>query len=355
MRVVIAGGVEAERRTLTALLQAAGAVVAVGADIRSVAPLLMQGAVDVLVAIGDEGGGPPRELIRLAEELLTTAMPYVFVLGNEGPESWWLESYAAGADGELRRSSSKEYWAKRVFDAGKRRLQRGKKPAPVAVESATLRSATELVRRLLPWRFASELLRIDTSKYLGAPATLSTEPEANAAPLAFAYTIGLACPLHQLEMRIALGADAPSGLLLANALFGEESDELAGDLLSELANIMMGALKSGFSEEGLAFTGGLPRVIPPATVLAPPQAYTLVQTCAIAVGGAKVHVHLGIESKGTLTVTAAFLAEGMVLVRDLFNPKGLLLIAAGTRLSTHMVERVRGVLPPKQEIDVLVA
>lgn len=353
MRVVVAGGQETERRDVIGRLQAGGMTVAAGADIRTIAPLLMQGSTEVVLVLSEAGAGPPREVIRLARELLDSNPPYIFVRGGDETEAWWLEAFGAGADGELRSSASHEYLVERVRSAANR--LHGKKKPTSESEKATLRSAVELVARTLPWRYANELIRIDTGRFLRAPATLAAEPPQATTPLQFGYTIPLSCPLHQLELHVKLGADATSGLGLAKLLLDEESDQAAEDTLSELANIMMGALKRGFADEGLAFTAGLPSVLAPASVLAPMPELALGQSCTLTLGDARVHVMLTAGSKAALTVTAGVLAEGMVLVRDVFNPKGLLLIAGGTRLSTNMIERLRGVLPPKQPIDVLVA
>jgi hypothetical protein len=77
------------------------------------------------------------------------------------------------------------------------------------------------------------------------------------------------------------------------------------------------------------------------------------QAFQLEMADARLVVHLGLRSKGNQFVTPDALKEGMVLAKDVFNQKGLLLVNHGTRLSANMIGRLRGVLAPKQTVEVM--
>ena len=73
---------------------------------------------------------------------------------------------------------------------------------------------------------------------------------------------------------------------------------------------------------------------------------------ALIVQGKTLLVRVGIRSRRNVLLVPGRLKEGMVLAKDLFNARGILLTRAGTRLSSTMVERLQSTLPNKQPIEV---
>jgi hypothetical protein len=88
-------------------------------------------------------------------------------------------------------------------------------------------------------------------------------------------------------------------------------------------------------------------------VLRPALTYKLQEAFSLNLVDAKLIVHLGLRSKANLDVAVVGLKEGMVLAKDVFNPKGLLMVNAGTRLSATMIEKLRTVLSAKQSVQVM--
>lgn len=178
-------------------------------------------------------------------------------------------------------------------------------------------------------------------------ATLIGEPVAPGEPpaLAHAACVTLLSPEHGLELRIACAGDV--GALVAK-LFGSASDLHAVDLLAELANLGMGALKVELGD--LAFTSGVPERLPVFGFRDASFAYAdeLALDCGVA-------VRIGLRSQRARAVLPRELREGMVLAGDLRNPQGVLLAPSGTRLSQHMLDRVVGALAPGARIEVSVA
>jgi hypothetical protein len=176
--------------------------------------------------------------------------------------------------------------------------------------------------------------------------------EPNAPPNNLASGIILSNVEHQLELRVALAADSTSANALAMHMFGEAGPGLEADMLGEIANQSMGVLKTAFGRERFSFIGGLPEAI------SPEGFYQFGATCphqvsfALVVEGARILVRVGVRSKRNSQVLGTSLVEGMVLAKDVFNARGMLLLAGGTRLSLTAIERLRGSLAPKQLVEV---
>lgn len=208
------------------------------------------------------------------------------------------------------------------------------------------------IARAAAWKAASELVCTTAGKFLTVPTSL-TAARTSDAGLAAGCQIVMGSAKDQLEMRVAIAADSRSVKQLAMHVFGDDAEDVGAELLPELTNMFMGALKGAFSAESIAFAAGLPEGLTPARVMHPANPYTLEQCFELQVVDARVLVHLGLRSVANATVAIAGLREGMVLAKDVFNAKGLMLVSAGTRLSFNMIERLRGMLAPKQPVEVL--
>ena len=160
---------------------------------------------------------------------------------------------------------------------------------------------------------------------------------------------------HGVQIRVAVGAARDGGEVLAARFFGNDSDELVDDMLAELSGVLAGALKAHFAAELLPFTPGLPLRIPPAEFLHPTTSFVHQHRFGFDISRGRVHVHLGMTSRATSTVQAGALHEGMILAADLFGDHGDLLLRRGTRLSASMVQRLRNLLPPRGNVQVMAA
>lgn len=221
-------------------------------------------------------------------------------------------------------------------------------PAPPVARDA---SPLDRVAGAATFRSVFQLLAGAASQLLGLPAAI--EQVERARPPQFGSTIVLSSAADQLELRIAVGVDALSARMLAVHLFGDEADDLVADMLNELANIFMGGLKTAFAAESIALTAGLPSQLPAEQVLRPEQVFKHQEVCMFAIQDATLVVHVGLRSKSNILLGYVDLRDGMVLAKDLFNARGLLLINGGTRLSLNMIERLARSVDPKSRIEVL--
>ena len=356
MRVLVVAE-ESESSHLAAALRSLGHEVRCVKDEKAMVVGLTESRQDLVVAGVSVVSETALALIRRAVE--GVGKPMLLVSHGGLPDEAVCQLIEAGADGDLRRPMSQRYFAARL-SAIQRRAAPGQvaasAPAPAkavaAAAPAPVVGPLERVRRSKTWSTSVGVLGEAAGKFLTLPASVRTLPE-QPPPVTIAASILLLNTEHQLEVRVALATDAPSASALAVHLFGEEGADLAGDVMTELANILMGTLKAGFSAEEIPFTGGLPELIPVEQALRPAVPYRSQETALFKIADASVLVYVGLRSRANVALVASRLREGMVVAKDVFNMRGMLLLNGGTRLSETMIERIRSATGPQQSIEVM--
>jgi DNA-binding response OmpR family regulator len=359
MRILVTGDDDDTRRHLAVTLQGAGHAVRMAQDERGAVAALQQEVPHLVLVTTARAGSSAVSLVRQLRDNPRCKQSQLVLVAKEMPEPFSVDAYGAGLDGDIRIPHSPEYLLARV-NAIQRRFDPKAKPSGEKVEAAKPAAPDlgdgplALVARASAWRTASQHIKTAASKFLTLDATVGDVPPAD-------YAMSLACGItllnvqHELELRIAVGTNQASGKHLAVHLFGPEGEDLVPDMLGEIGNIFMGAMKTALGHDSLAFTGGLPEVIATEVVLRPTLTYKLQEAFSLTLVDAKLVVHLGLRSKANLDLPAANLKEGMVLSKDVFNSKGLMMINAGTRLSGHMIEKLKTVLNAKQVVQVMAA
>ena len=119
------------------------------------------------------------------------------------------------------------------------------------------------------------------------------------------------------------------------------------DALRELANTAGGALKRAALTESVALTTGLP--VDDNAARFPGKhicwSLTLQDGGCFAVVGE-------ILARGNERISAAKLAEGMVIAHDVRNESGILLVPAGARLTSTSALRLAAMLGPRFFLEV---
>lgn len=362
MRILVIGEDNHEKKQVLQALQSAGRPVRVVSDERSALPALQQEGAQLAIVTTDDASDAALARIRLIHENSRSPKPHLLLLCPNLAEEYLSAAYDAGIDSHLCSPYGTPYLLARIDAIHRRISPNDHKPRVNAgviqarpdrgTPGSGARSSLDQVVLAAPWRNAQTDFASVASKFL----TLGVSPVAlhsNSVPLGLACAIYLASIKLEAELRIAIGADTASATALAVHLFGPGSENLLEDMLGELANNFMGWMKSGFSAAALSFTGGLPESLPTDYVLRPNSTYQAQQVFQLEMADARLVVHVGLRSKGNMLVTPDALKEGMVLAKDVFNQKGLLLVNQGTRLSLNMIGRLRGVLAPKQAIEVM--
>ncbi len=374
IKVVLAGSAPAELEPFAESLRDDGHIVRVAADHVAVAACVEERPALVVLDVPRQADAV-HSMIHKLRDIAGPPFLLFLLVGGGVDDELLLRAYEAGIDGDLRRPFSFAYFCARVASAARlarkpdpgtvispSKTQAGRSvavatgPRTIAVAGLADRAATESESGLQAatasgtWRNAGESIRKTASGFLGLPVTLVPDTTAPAASLGCA--ISLTHAAQQLEIRLAVGADVRSARRLAVHMFGEEGDGLMGDMLNEVANLFMGTLKTSFSSEEIFFTAGLPETISGDYVARPPSTYKKQEAMALAIEDSRLTVYLGIRSKANQFLGASGLREGMVVAKDVFNLRGLMLVNGGTRLSLNMVEKLRHLLAPKQLIEV---
>jgi len=330
-------------------LGGAGHVVSLANDEKAALAALSSGGIQLLVVALRGADGAVAGLLEAVRKTAALKALYVVVIAQESAEDYLVRLHEAGADLCLRVPLGSALLlaqlrsVERVVNA----LSGGTTKATSAAETPL-----ELVSQSATWRSAQPKVQEVAAKFLTMDVALG-ETESVNKPLSHACSITLANVEHQLELRVAVASESACGQQLAVHMFGPDGADMVADVLSELSNILMGMLKSGFSSESIAFTGGLPAPLEAAEVLRPLALYSHNRAFALRVGEGAVLVHLSLRSKANRFLGLGGLREGMVLAKDVFNARGLLMVHGGTRLSLNMIEKISGVLPAKTQLEVV--
>lgn len=365
MRVVIVAADDVEAGQLAGALRTGGHDVRTAKDDKSLSPVLAEHAPELAIVSAPQAVDGTIGLVQSLHE--AKCRPHVMLLHGGLPDDFVVRALDAGADADLKRPLTPKYLAARL-GAVQRRLavpppaRASLRPvargtvAPVAhpatVLPPTSLTPVEVAGRSTTWTTAIPQLESAANKFLTLPVSVQELPD-SLPPLAVGASILLLNAEGQLELRIAMAADVASARSLAVHLFGPDGEDLAADVMTELANILMGTLKTSFSGETLPFTGGLPEAIPVEQVLRPAMPYKFQESVQFSIAEARLIVHLGLRSRANILVQATRLREGMVVAKDVFNARGMLLLNGGTRLSEHMVERIRLALPAQHNVEVI--
>lgn len=271
-----------------------------------------------------------------------------------------VKAFQAGLDGVIPKGSSPAYLVQRLA-AVERVLAtvERKASAPAARSSGgpaavtTTAGGLATITRAQAWKAVPERLAQAASQFYGLPAKPAEVAAAVSPHLDAARSVVLSSAPHSVDMRLVVGADHGSTHELARHLFGEADEGLVADMLGELSNIFMGALKTAFSGEEIQFTSGLPSAVPVGELMTPSFSFAQRHIVSIEVGSARICVSVGIRSNAPSVVPLSDVAEGMVLSKDVLSERGMLLVSSGTRLSETMIEKLRSLLPAKAPIEVL--
>ena len=206
------------------------------------------------------------------------------------------------------------------------------------------------VSNLRAWRNLGQLVADDFGGMAGRAFSVAAGWPAQIAPGAASATMPMTLAGDQLEVRLSLVADATALAWVREALLLDaNADEAATrDTLRELANTAGGAFKRAALSEHVTLTAGIPSDDSAARLSGKHTAYSLTIE-----GGACTFALVGeIRSLHNVRISAAKLEEGMVLAHDLRNEGGVLLVPAGSRLTSTSAIRLALMLGPHYFVEV---
>jgi DNA-binding response OmpR family regulator len=236
---------------------------------------------------------------------------------------------AAGCHDVLRMPYSREELSMRI-DA-RQRLQRWSgashnhdaKPSP-----------------LRAWQYLDTVVVDDLESMLCRGLQL-TEKRMPVAPSMQFATIPMTLASEQLDLCISIAVDLATRQWLGVAMLGDEtaSSDVIHDIMRELANTAGGAFKRAAHHERSTLTAGLP-VDSDLSSCGPDARYWEIET----EDGGVLGLVADVRRRPNRRVPARRLAEGMVVVENVCNGAGVLLLPSGTRLTSTTAERLSRLL-----------
>ena len=200
---------------------------------------------------------------------------------------------------------------------------------------------------LRAWDYLGVVVADDLEAMFGQPLEVA-ERWISVGPGSRLATIAMTQASAQLELCVSIVADRPALAWLGQTLLGDAGApcEAIDDVLRELANTAGGALKRAALVEGPVLSTGIPRPAYRCRVATPVRGAGRCRSMArsLAVMGHQ-------RRRANRRVGAKRLMEGMVVVSDVRNQAGVLLLPSGTRLTMTTAQRLSNLLDCT-EIDV---
>lgn len=163
-------------------------------------------------------------------------------------------------------------------------------------------------------------------------------------------TISLTDVENELRLELSFITSDASARAIAATICGDPSlvdDDIVRDVILELANSGMGAVKAAFLGEQFCFAGSLPKELSSFDAAKLLHGAEAKRILTFRSDGAVVHAIVSVRHQGKTRVPLSRLKEGMVLAQDLVNDGGVLLARAGTRLTETTAHRLARLMPNK--------
>jgi DNA-binding response OmpR family regulator len=345
MRVLIVNDRVAEREAMVRALQPSVRQVDGAGDVKSALSMVRRESVEVIIFAWPNVGGT--EMVRELRGLETTANAYVVtVIDSLQPARAIAMALSAGVHDFLRRPVFNEELVARV-NAPARLLRWAKSLTKTDLYDWT--GGLDL-RRLRAWTEMGAIVAEDLSQMIGLPLDAVEGWPKNFDQALRGASIPMSLPSEQTELRVSIVADTVTLAWLSRTLIGDPNAETLAqeDCLREMANVAGGAVKrAALPDVALTMgipvsTGGLRPTGDTSRCWALPLA---AEGCCMAIVGE-------IRRRDNLRIPALQLREGMVVVNDVRNQAGALLVNAGTRLTATTAERVAQILGRRFVVEV---
>ena len=223
--------------------------------------------------------------------------------------------------------------------------QRALARAADAVSTVNASGATPLDALLgtQTWRDVDQLLTAAMTEFFQLPFGPLRTRDKPTDP--FVAEISLSEPSKQLELGLSVVIDTNAMKRLGAHLLGDEDLESAQALILEVANILMGTMKTAFTSHGFTFTGGIPTTETFAQARSTFDRSMVRSRMAIGSAESELEMWIRVKEKSNTTMRGRLLREGLVVGEDLRDAQGMLLIRSGSRLTHTAAERIAKLIP----------
>jgi len=192
------------------------------------------------------------------------------------------------------------------------------------------------------WRFLGDVVADDLESMLCQRVKVTRRGACSDQAIRMA-SIPMVLSADHVELFIAVRATREACARLGENLLGDPNPapEMIDDVLREMANAAGGAVKRALLPEGIVLTTGIPSG---GDADAAPSTTTVRALNLDAEGGAELTIVADVRCRRSCVVPTRTLCEGMVIIDDLRNAAGVLLLPGGTRLTSTTAERLRRIL-----------
>jgi DNA-binding response OmpR family regulator len=336
VRVLFVDDRRSERDAMLKALPRATYQVEGVADEASAIVAMAREAPQVVVFAPQAKGG--EDFVRKLRSFDATGQAYVLAVLDASPSQKEISGLlAAGVNDFMRRPLVEAELIERI-KAPTRLLQWVRS---VAKPAAFDFSAPLDIAQLKAWLSLGATVAEDLSQLVGGNLTATSGfPESFGTGLC-AARIPMSLAENQLEVRIWVVADKSGVDWLRTAVLGDPGadDAAMADVLREFANTAGGALKRSALLENVTLTTGIPSSLP-----FTPSSGTSAWTLTLDGDERRLAIVAETCSKENQRVSAADLSEGMVVVHEVRSETGLLLVPAGSRLTSSTAAKLAKVL-----------
>ena len=161
-------------------------------------------------------------------------------------------------------------------------------------------------------------------------------------------TISLTLAADHLQMQLGIGVDEHTRQQLTEALLGGDTTiEAILDVLREMANTAGGAIRRAALDDGMSFAMGLPSNENVFASEKRRRGFAITDA-----NGLYLECVVTVSANVPTSVRASDLREGMVIMRDVVDEDGTVVVAAGSSLTETTAERVSSVLGSSCNVEI---
>jgi CheY-like chemotaxis protein len=335
-KVLIAEDDPMQARIVQQSLTKAGATVEIVADGKAARDRLARGGFDAFVT---DWMMPELDGIELARELKTAPnRPVVILVTALNAPGARGHALQAGADEFL----TKPLAASALVDAIVRCLTRRPQQGTVEVASTPAATFDHPVAQTPAWKNLPQEIRKVAGGFLGVPVDLAPGRKPTDRP-ELRGILPLVDVEHLLELHVRVEASMVAGVELARVMLGDPppDDEVTlQDLVSEVANVVAGGIKTAFVADGFPFTLGLTSRVD----LPPLEDYAITELATLRADKVELAFAIGIRPRNAVALPVSKLQEGMILADNIRNERGAMVLPLGTRLTVTVATRLQSLL-----------
>jgi CheY-like chemotaxis protein len=376
-RVLVVQDAEADAYLLMHALERGGyANLVHRRDVKSAMAEIAANPPSLVITDLDVGQGPGIELVRHIRTLESSASVYVVMLTTSRSDEVIGACFKAGVDDFIEKPFRSETVLARMhagerileleatlrtksreLDTALRRIdvataQRAHSRAAGPMPSSPAAGATPLDALLgtETWRNAEALLTAAMTDFFQLPFGRTVTEDDPSDP--FVAAISLSEPAKQLELDLSVVIATEAMKQLGTHLLGDDDLEGAQALVLEVANILMGTLKTAFTAHELTFTGGVPTTEGHTETRARFDQSAVRMRIAMGAADSTLELWLRVKAKRNTAMLGRHLREGLVICEDVCDAHGVVMVKAGSRLTHTAIERITRLLP---DIEVTVS